>query len=471
MNEREKLIKTWEEIKYQIQTENKDISGVAFETWINPLKLGKIEDNTIYFLVPAEHAGDGVGIKIIKNNYTSLLKVAISEKMDKVYNVEFVKDDPSYEYKEDPSLKKNVLHDPDLTVSSNISDNSIPQVQLSNLNHRYTFDTFVVGSNNRLAVSAAKAVVEKPGYAYNPLFLYGGPGLGKTHLMHAIGDSFIKKDHSKIVRYVTSEKFTNEVIEYIQNGGIQKLRDIYRSVDVLLLDDVQFIIGKESTQNEFFNSFNELYFQNKAIVLSSDKPPKDLEILDERMRSRFEMGLTVDITPPDYETRMAILKQYAAQLDFEVEDEVIQYIASNIHSNIRELEGALNKVYARNNLNNEKVTIAVAEDAIKDMLKDSEPRRITSDLIISEVAKYYGITKEIINSKKRTKEIVIPRKVSMYLCRELTENSFDEIGRFMGGKDHSTVMHGYAAVASELSTNPSLKEDIENIRKKIIPPL
>ncbi len=459
MNEREKLIRIWEEIKYQIKTENKDISGVAFETWINPLKLGKIEDNTIYFLVPAEHAGDGVGIRIIKNNYTSLLKVAISEKMDKVFNIEFVKDDPSYEAVSEP-------------VSSNLNEteeDGMSQVQLSNLNHRYTFDTFVVGPNNRLAVSAAKAVVEKPGFAYNPLFLYGGPGLGKTHLMHAIGDSIIKNDPSKIVRYVTSEKFTNEVIEYIQNGGIQKLRDIYRSVDVLLLDDVQFIIGKESTQNEFFNSFNELYFQNKAIVLSSDKPPKDLEILDERMRSRFEMGLTVDITPPDYETRMAILRQYAAQLDFSVEDEVIQYIASNIHSNIRELEGALNKVYARNNLNNEQVTVAVAEDAIKDMLKDSEPRRITPDLIISEVAKYYGITKETITSKKRTKEIVVPRKVSMYLCRELTDSSFDEIGKFIGGKDHSTVMHGYSAVSSELSTNPTLNDDIENIKKKIIP--
>ena len=460
MNEHDKLKKIWEEIKYHLLTEDREITGAAYETWIDPLKLGKIENNTIYFLVPEENAGDGVGINIIKNNYTSLFKYAISEKMKKTYNIEFVKDDPFYEYVEEKGEG----------VSSNLNISPSPQVQLSNLNPSYTFDTFVVGPNNNLAVSAAKAVVEKPGYSYNPLFLYGGPGLGKTHLMHAIGDSIIKKYPSKIVRYVTSEKFTNEVIELIQNGGIQRHRDIYRSVDVLLLDDIQFIIGKESTQNEFFNSFNELYFQNKAIILSSDKPPKDLEVLDERMRSRFEMGLTVDITPPDYETRMAILRQYAAHLDFAVEDEVIQYIASNIHSNIRELEGALNKVHARNKLINEKITVAVAEDAIKDMLKDSEPRRITPDLIISEVANFYGISKDTITSKKRTKEIVIPRKVSMYLCRELTDSSFDEIGKFIGGKDHSTVMHGYSSVAGELSTNPTLKEEIEKIRKKIMPP-
>ncbi len=452
MNEREKLINIWEDIKLSIKNENRDISEVAFNTWIKPLKIGKIENDTVYLLVPAEHAGDGVGIGIIKKNYSSLLKVSISENMDKIYNIDFVEDNSSDNKEEKP-----------------LSEEELSSIQKSNLNPRYTFETFVVGSNNQLAVSAATAVVEKPGFVYNPLFLYGGPGLGKTHLMHSIGYSIIRKDPSKVVRYVTSEKFTNDVILSIQNGDIQKLRDIYRSVDVLLLDDVQFIIGKESTQNEFFNSFNELHSQNKAIILSSDKPPKDLEILDERMKSRFEMGLTVDIIPPDYETRMAILRQYEKQEGFEVNDEVIQYIASNISTNIRELQGALNKVRAIKDLFKKEVTVADAEDAIKDMLKELEPRKITPDLIISEVAKYYETSKETITSKKRTKEIVIPRQVSMYLCRELTDTSFDEIGKVMGGKDHSTVMHGHSTISNELSTNAALRDDIEKLKKRIIP--
>ena len=376
--------------------------------------------------------------------------------MNNIYEIEFIEEDPSEDYSND---------------SSNIVMEEEPSaIYQSNLNEKYTFDTFVVGPNNQLAVSAAKAVVERPGLVYNPLFLYGGPGLGKTHLMHAIGASIIKKDPTKIVSYVTSENFTNEVIGYIQKGDIQKLRDKYRSVDVLLLDDVQFIIGKESTQNEFFNSFNELHSQNKAIILSSDKPPKDLEILDERLRSRFEWGLTVDITPPDYETRMAILRQYATnQLGFEVKDEVIQYIASNISSNIRELEGALNKVSARKSLYNEEINVSIAEEAIKDMLKESEPRKITPEIIISEVAKYYEITKEAIISKKRPKNVVYPRQICMYLCRELTDTSFDEIGKAIGGKDHATVMHGYNIIKDDLSTNPSLRDDIEKLKKKIIP--
>lgn len=459
MTEREKLVNMWESIKLQIKNENSNISAVAFDTWINPLKVGKVENNTVYLLVPSEHAGGGTGINIIKKNYSSLFKVIISENMNlnKIYDINFIEEDPSLNYEEE-------------TVSVPVSDNDPSLAYYSNLNPKYTFETFVVGENNNLAVSAAKAVVENPGYSFNPLFLYGGSGLGKTHLMHSIGASIMKRDPSKKVRYVTSEKFTNDVVESIRNSNIQKMRDIYRSVDVLLLDDVQFIIGKDSTQNEFFNSFNELHSQGKAIILSSDKPPKDLEILDERMTSRFEMGLTVKITPPDYETRMAILRQFAStQYDFVVEDDVIQYIASNIKSNIRELEGALNKVYARKKLNNEEITVSMAEDAIKDMLKESEPKKITPDLIITEVARYYGTSKEAIISKKRTKEVVNPRHVSMYLCRELTDTSYDEIGKAIGGRDHSTVMHGYEAISSDLSTNPTLKDDINNIKKKIMP--
>jgi len=464
MNEREELLKNWDAIKLQIKSENNDISDVAFNTWINPLKIGSVINDTVQIIVPAEHAGDGTGVSIIKNKYSSLLKVTISERMNKIYNVEFTGETPGSEISEDDFSSSGEK------VSSYNSVDYLSSDQKSNLNPRYTFDTFVVGSNNQLAVSAAKGVAENPGSEYNnPLFLYGGPGLGKTHLMHAIGSEIIKRDPSKIVRYVTSEEFTNQVIESIQNGSIQKLRVIYRTVDVLLLDDVQFIIGKESTQNEFFNSFNELRNQNKHIILSSDRPPKDLDKLEERLRSRFEWGLTVDITPPDYETRMAILRQYAKQINFEVDDEVIQFIASNIISNIRELEGALKKLYAKKVTFNQEITVSVAEEAIKDIIKETEPKKVTPDLILEEVAKYYGTTKDTITSKKRTKEIVIPRQVSMYLCRELTDTSFDEIGKVMGGKDHSTVMHGHNIISSELSTNTSLRDDIEKLKKRIIP--
>lgn len=464
MNEREELLKNWDDIKLQIKNENNDISDVAFNTWINPLKIGNIINDTVQIIVPSEHAGDGTGVGIIKNKYSSLLKVTISEKMNKIYNVDFIGETPETERNETGFFSRKE------SVSSYNNMDYLSSDQRSNLNPRYTFDTFVVGSNNQLAVSAAKGVAENPGSEYNnPLFLYGGPGLGKTHLMHAIGSEIIKRDPSKIVRYVTSEEFTNQVIESIQNGSIQKLRVIYRTVDVLLLDDVQFIIGKDSTQNEFFNSFNELRNQNKHIILSSDRPPKDLDKLEERLRSRFEWGLTVDITPPDYETRMAILRQYAKQINFEVDDEVIQYIASNIISNIRELEGALKKLYAQRVSSNQVITVSVAEEAIKDIIKETEPKKVTPDLILEEVAKYYGTTKDTITSKKRTKEIVIPRQVSMYLCRELTDTSFDEIGKVMGGKDHSTVMHGHNMISSELSTNTSLRDDIEKLKKKIIP--
>ena len=468
MNEREILIKNWDKIKSQIQNDSRNnISKVAFDTWIRPLKIGKVENNTIFLLVPHEHAGDGTGIEIIRKSYSSLFRVVLSEFMsnyygaDKVYSIEFVEEDDNYDYE------------------LNISNDNLSSLQKSNINPRYTFDNFVVGDNNKVAVAAAKAVASKNAgdkgdynpllRDYNPLFFYGGSGLGKTHLMHAIGYSIIKANPSKIVRYVTSERFTNEVVDSIQNGSIQKMRDIYRSVDVLLLDDVQFIIGKDSTQTEFFHSFNELYDQEKTIILSSDKPPKDLEILDERMTSRFEMGFSAKIDSPDYETRMAILRQYAKQRDFEISDDIIQYIATNITSNIRELEGAFNKVSARKNLFNEEITISVAEDAIKDMIRESEPRKITPDLIISEVAKYFNTTKETIISKKRTKEIVLPRQVSMYLCRELTDTSFDEIGKIMGGKDHSTIIHGHNTISDELSTNDTLREDIEELKKRIIP--
>ncbi len=344
--------------------------------------------------------------------------------------------------------------------------------ETANLNNKYKFDTFVVGSNNKFAHSAALAVAESPGEAYNPLYLYGGAGLGKTHLMHSIGHFVLEQNQNKKVLYVTSEQFTNEVIESIRGGNaaaMTKLRDKYRTVDVLLIDDVQFIIGKESTQEEFFHTFNVLHSAGKQIIISSDKPPKEMETLEERFRSRFEWGLIADIQPPDYETRMAILRKNAEMYAKEIDDEIIQYIATNIKSNIRELEGALNKVMASARLNKQELNLALAEDALKDVIDPDQARKISPLLIINVVAEHFNISKEDITSKKRNSAYVLPRQIIMYLCRHLTEVSLQTIASLLGKKDHTTVIHGVEKIEEKLKEDEDLANKIETIKKKLSP--
>ncbi|XME01947.1 chromosomal replication initiator protein DnaA [Lachnospiraceae bacterium C1.1] len=457
MDEKQSLIENWNKIKEVVRTEN-GILDVPFETWIAPMEIFSVEGNTLKIITPGENQR---GVEVLTNKYKLVFEIAISEVMNKRYTVVFITEEEA----KNSSAAVEKVNTENLKLES---DN----IQRSNLNPKYTFDTFVVGPNNRLAHSAALAVAEDPGIVYNPLFLYGGPGLGKTHLMHSIGHYIIRKNPNKNIRYVTSETFTNEVIETIQLGGTQgmsKFREKYRTVDVLLLDDVQFIIGKESTQNEFFNTFNELHAQNKAIILSSDKPPKDMETLEERLRSRFDWGLTVDINPPDYETRMAILRRYAKTIGVSVDDEIVQFVASNIKSNIRELEGALNKIVALHKLDNREITMYTAEQAIKDMIMPDTPRKVTPEIIIAEVAKYYNTTAEDINSSRRNKEIVVPRQVAMYLCREKTDTALAEIGKIMGNRDHTTVIHGHDKIEQSLSTDLKLKNEIEEIMKIIFP--
>ncbi len=462
MDEKQALLEKWNHIRERVKIEN-DISDIAYDTWIKPMDIFSVDNGIVKIIIPQEQA---TGVNYISNKYKLPFLVTISEVMNKRYDVEFITEADAAREVTNPPVSSNI------NAVSN-GTNLEQTIQKSNLNPKYTFDTFVVGPNNRLAHSAALAVAEDPGKVYNPLFLYGGPGLGKTHLMHSIGHYIIQKNPNTIIRYVTSEAFTNEVIESIRIGdnaaAMAKFREKYRSVDVLLLDDVQFIIGKESTQNEFFNTFNELHSQNKAIILTSDKPPKDMETLEERLRSRFDWGLIVDINPPDYETRMAILRQYADTLGITIDDEIVKYIASNIRSNIRELEGALNKVVALKNLDNQDITMDTAEHAIKDMITPDAPRTVTPEIILNEVAKYYSTTREAIISQKRNKEIVIPRQVAMYICREKTDVPLAEIGKVMGNRDHTTVIHGHDKVAKDLSTNPNLKDDIDKILKTIYP--
>ena len=446
----------WEEIKETIREEY-ELTNISFMNWIAPLKFCKVEDDIVTILVPAEQAHL---MNYIQKKYYLCFKATISEFMNHDYDIVFkVENDSS-------------LHDNSLTnvYSSKIGNNL--NYEKANLNNKYKFNTFVVGSNNKFAHSAALAVAESPGEIYNPLYLYGGAGLGKTHLMHSIGHFVLEQNQNMKVLYVTSEVFTNEVIESIRSGNaaaMTKLREKYRTVDVLLIDDVQFIIGKESTQEEFFHTFNALHSAGKQIVISSDKPPKEMETLDERFRSRFSCGLIADIQPPDYETRMAILRKNAENYDREIDDEIIQYIATNIKSNIRELEGALNKVMANARLNKQELTIELAEDALNDVIYPNKTKEITPNLILDTVAEHFGVSVNDISSKRRDKEFAMPRQIIMYLCRNMTTETYQNIAALLGKKDHTTVISGVKKIEKLIETDSELKNKVETIKKKISP--
>ena len=339
----------------------------------------------------------------------------------------------------------------------------------SSLNPKYTFETFVTGSSNRFAHAAAMAVAESPGKVYNPFFMYGGVGLGKTHLMHAIGNRVLQNHPEMRVLYVSSEQFTNEIIRAIQEGKAELFRQKYRTIDVLMVDDIQFLSGKQSTQEEFFNTFNALHVADKQIILSSDRPPREVQKLEDRLRSRFEGGLITDIQAPDLETRIAILKNKALLDHVDVPNDVLMFIANRIDSNIRELEGALTRVVAYASLINKPVTTDVVAEALKDVFPNSHKKEVTLEVIQEIVATYFKIRIEDLHSKKRTRSIAFPRQIAMYLCRELTDTSLPQIGNFFGGRDHTTVLHAYDKIAKEREENAKLhkiiKDLIESIQK------
>lgn len=437
----------WELIKETLRTEY-DLSDISYKTWIMPLTFHSEKDDVVTIMIPSDQAHS---LKYISSKYKSFFQVTISEMMDHTYDISFI-------------LEKDAENEQASVYNINY--------EKANLISKYRFDTFVVGGNNKFAHSASLAVAESPGEVYNPLYLYGGAGLGKTHLMHSIGHFILDQDPDMKVLYVTSEQFTNEVIESIRSGNAAKmnrLREKYRTVDVLLIDDVQFIIGKESTQEEFFHTFNVLHSAGKQIILSSDKPPKEMETLDERFRSRFEWGLIADIQPPDYETRMAILKKNAENDNKNIKEEVFDYIATNIKSNIRELEGAYNKVIAFSRLNKVEITLDNIEEALKDIISPNAKKKITPQYIIGIVAEHFSISPEEIVSKRRNSELVQPRQICMYLCRHLTEESLQGIAQALGKKDHTTVIHGIEKITYEITVNEELKNRIDIIMKKINP--
>ena len=453
----------WPEIIEHLRIEH-ELSNVSFTTWIQPLKVYDVIDNTVFILVNMN-----ASVEYIEKKYLLPLKVCIAEITGTEFEVMFISEDDD---------KLDEIQN--MAIEASQKKKTKSAAEKAGLNPKYTFDTFVVGGNNNFAHAASLAVAESPGEVYNPLFLYGGVGLGKTHLMHSTAHFILDKNAKKKVLYVTSETFTNELIEALKNGrtagnesAMSKFRDKYRNNDVLLIDDIQFIIGKESTQEEFFHTFNHLHTSGKQIIISSDKPPKDIETLEARLRTRFEWGLIADISAPDYETRMAIL-QKKIELDhlekYNIPRDVLQYIAENIKTNIRELEGSLNKLIALYKLNNNDVIdISLASEALRDIVSSQNNRKVTPELILDIVSDHFGISIADLKSNKRSADIANPRQIAMYLIRTMTEVPLKGIGIILGGKDHSTVKYGVEKITNEMKRNETLSNTINIIKKKINP--
>lgn len=436
----------------------------SFNTWLKGTRPLTLTNNVLYVRIANEFAKDWVD-----SRYREPMQQALQTMVGQDWGLEFIL--PGAPIPNNADLVEEVTPaDPVIRASSPQAielstgqDEILPGV----LNPRYTFDTFVVGNSNRFAHAASLAVAEAPARAYNPLFIYGGVGLGKTHLMQAVGHYTIEHNPRSKVVYVSSEKFTNDLINAIGKKAMVEFRDRYRNVDVLLIDDIQFVAGKESTQEEFFHTFNALYESNKQIVMSSDRPPKEIPTLEERLRSRFEWGLTTDIQPPDLETRIAILRKKAATEHLEVSEEVLSYIANRIHSNIRELEGALNRVVAVASLSRRDISVEIAEEALKDIVGSHRQRQITIDTIQDVVANHYSIKVAEMRSKKRTRAVTFPRQVAMYLSRDLTDASLPRIGEEFGGRDHTTVLHAYDKIQRMLQKNPSLQKEINELAQEL----
>ena len=425
-----------------------ELSRPSFETWLKSTKLLECNEKDVYIEVPNEFAKDWLGTR-----YHNMIKNTLQLILNKEINLYFVL--PSQLQK----MKgyKNFQRSAELNIFENDSI----------LNPKYNFNTFVIGNNNRFAHAASLAVAEAPAKAYNPLFIYGGVGLGKTHLMHAIGHYVLSYSENYKVLYVSSEKFTNELINSIRDDTTVEFRNKYRNIDVLLIDDIQFLANKEATQEEFFHTFNALHEANKQIVISSDRLPKEIPTLEDRLRSRFEWGLITDMQPPDFETRIAILRKKASIENVDIPDDVMQCIANRIQSNIRELEGALIRIAAYASVNKKEITHELMEEALKDIVSNNKPPEINVTRIQEKVAAFYKLKVEDFRSKKRTKNIAFPRQIAMFLTRELTELSLPKIGYEFGGRDHTTILHGCDKITTDLKNDLKLQQEIANLIKII----
>ncbi|GIP29204.1 chromosomal replication initiator protein DnaA [Paenibacillus sp. J23TS9] len=436
----------WQQILSIIHTK---LSKPSFDTWFKATKAIQMSDHSIVISAPTTFA-----VEWLESRYTKLVSSTIFEVLGKQVDVRFVIEEnkPAEVVPQQPTPMPQVTQEEAFTHM---------------LNPKYTFDTFVIGSGNRFAHAASLAVAEAPAKAYNPLFLYGGVGLGKTHLMHAIGHYILEHNPASRVVYISSEKFTNEFINSIRDNRAESFRNKYRNVDILLIDDIQFLAGKESTQEEFFHTFNALHEEQKQIIISSDRPPKEIPTLEDRLRSRFEWGLITDIQPPDLETRIAILRKKAKAENLDIPNEAMMYIANQIDTNIRELEGALIRVVAYSSLTNQDVTTHLAAEALKDIIPSSRPRMITIQDIQQKVGEYYNLKLEDFKARKRTKAVAFPRQIAMYLSRELTDFSLPKIGEAFGGRDHTTVIHAHEKITQSLKNDQDLYKVVNNITEKI----
>ncbi|MFD1707832.1 chromosomal replication initiator protein DnaA [Siminovitchia sediminis] len=445
----ENLSDLWEKVLGKIE---KKISKPSFDTWLKSTEAFELHGDTMIVAVPNEFARDW-----LEGRYTKLISSILYDLVGEHLHVKFIiPPDAEDELQKEPAPKVN-------TIQEARRDEAYQNM----LNPKYTFDTFVIGAGNRFAHAASLAVAEAPANAYNPLFIYGGVGLGKTHLLHAIGHYVLEHNPAAKVLYISSEKFTNEFINSIRDNKAENFRDKYRNVDVLLIDDIQFIAGKEQTQEEFFHTFNALHEDSKQIIISSDRPPKEIPTLEERLRSRFEWGLITDITPPDLETRIAILRKKAKADGLDIPNEAMLYIANQIDTNIRELEGALIRVVAYSSLINKDINADLAAEALKDIIPSSKPRVITVLDIQKAVGAEYNVKLEDFKAKKRTKSIAFPRQIAMYLSRELTDLSLPKIGDEFGGRDHTTVIHAYDKIAKMLESDSEFQNRINGILESL----
>ena len=438
--EKEELIA---KIKELLQPE---VTKISYDTWILPLGIRSIEGNNIVFTANSEFQKD-----FIENKYRSLIFNTLRYITNKDWTFSVI------DLSQEDSSEDVISDDKTSSNSTEIKSNK------STLNTKYTFETFVVGDNNRLAYAAALAVGNEPAKSYNPLFLYGGVGLGKTHLMNAIGNRIIENNNKANVLYVTSEKFTNQLVNAIKDNKNEIFRNKYRNIDVLLIDDIQFIAGKERIQEEFFHTFNTLYENGKQIIISSDKPPREIQFLEDRLKSRFEWGLSC----PDYETRLAILRKKAQEENIIIEDYILSNIANKIDSNIRELEGVFNKVVAMASLTHSPITIELAEKTINEFKYENE-KVISCDFIKETVAKYFSIDKDDLSGNKRSNDIAFPRQIAMYLCRLIANMSYPQIGAEFGGRDHSTVMHACRKIEKETKEKNNTKLIVDSVKNIII---
>ena len=416
-------------------------SSVHYNSFITALTLKDFKDDVVYFTVP-----DPFFLTIIEKNYHDIIRNTLIEVTKRYLTVQFFEESKYKKQREE---------------QSKINDGSFE----THLNKQYTFDSFIIGNNNRMACAAALAIADSPGSAYNPFFIYGQSGLGKTHLMHAIGNQILANDPTKKILYVSSETFTTEFVDAITHKKNDEFRNKYRNIDVLLIDDIQFLSKMERTQEEFFYTFNALYEAKKQIVISCDTPLNKLEVLEDRLRTRFAMGLIADVQAPDYETKVAILNQKASEKDLEVDNDILDYIASYTGENIRELEGVINHLSLALHQGRE-ITMNLAKEALKHIAVN-DLHEITAGVIIDDVSRFFNISVEDLMSKKRTKELVFPRQIAMYLCRTLTEMSYPDIGKAFNGKDHTTVMHACEQISKQVETNPDLQRTMDEIKRNI----